>query len=95
MRRTIWSPQAADDLSDALDYLVERDPQAAAKVAERVLEVVDRLAAGELHGPTQTLRSGDVVHSWPVPPFRLYNQRDDPALHIVRLYHQRRRPISE
>ena len=95
MRRTIWSPQAADDLTEALDYLVERNPQAAAKLAERVLALVDRLADGDLHGPAQTLRSGEVVHSWPVPPFRLYYQRDETMLSIVRHYHQRRRPISK
>jgi len=66
MRRTIGSPQAADDLADALDYLVERNPQAAAKLAERLLALVDRLGDGELHGPAQTLLSGKVVHSWPV-----------------------------
>jgi plasmid stabilization system protein ParE len=95
MRRTIWSPQAAEDLTEALDYLVERNPQAAAKLAERVLALVDRLAEGELHGPAQTLGSGEVVHSWPLPPFRLYYQSDATTLCIVRLYHQRRRPISK
>lgn len=95
MRPTIWSPQAADDLTNALGFLVERNPQAAAKLAERVLALVDRLADGEFHGPAQTLRSGEVVHSWPVPPFRLYYQHDDTTLHILRLYHQRRRPISK
>ncbi len=59
------------------------------------MELVDRLADGELHGPAQNLRSGEVVHSWPVPPCRLYYRRDETTLHIVRLYHQRRRPISK
>ena len=95
MRRVSWSPQAADDLVEALGYLVERNPQAAAMLAERVLALVERLAEGELHGPAQTLRSGEVVHSWPVPPFRLYYRRDATTLRIVRLYHQRRRPISK
>jgi hypothetical protein len=35
MTQTIWSPQAADDLTEALDYLLERNPQAAAKLASR------------------------------------------------------------
>jgi len=95
MKRTIWSPQAADDLTEAIDYLLERNPQAAAKLAERVFEVVDRLTAGELNGPRQTLQSGEVVHSWPVTPYRIYYQQDDSALFVVRLYHQRRQPISK
>ena len=40
------------------------------------------------------LRSGTLVRSWAVPPFRIYYQRHSGELLIVRVYHQTRRPIT-
>jgi hypothetical protein len=59
-----------------------------------VFAIIDRLTAGDFDGPEQTLRTGDVVRSWPVPPLRLYYRRRDDALWILRIYHQARRPIA-
>ena len=63
-------------------------------LGDRVLGVVKRLAAGRFEGQTQRLTTGEVVHSWPVPPFRIYYQRHPDELLIVRVYHQSRRPIA-
>ena len=41
---------------------------AALKLAEGVLAVIDRLAVEPLEGRAHTLRTGDVVRGWPVPP---------------------------
>jgi hypothetical protein len=57
MRRTIWSPQAADGLAEALDYLVKRNPQAAALLAQRVL-ALGRLASRILMPVTLARCSG-------------------------------------
>jgi hypothetical protein len=47
--------------------------------------VHDRLAAQEYEGPVSRLRSGAVVRSWPVPPFRIYHQRRPGEMLIVRV----------
>lgn len=40
------------------------------------------------------LRDGARVHGWPYPPFRVYYQRGADAFVIVRVYHQRREPMT-
>ena len=57
-------------------------------------QCIERLAAQEFEGPVSRLRSGAVVRSWAVPPFRIYYQRQPAELLIVRVYHQTRRPIT-
>jgi plasmid stabilization system protein ParE len=89
------SPEAADDWSAAIAYLLERNPSAAAKMADRIHSVMVRLAAGEFDGPEHQLRRGGArVRSWPVPPFRLYYRRDPDAFVVLRVYHSARRPIG-
>lgn len=39
-----YSPRAVADLASIADYLVERNPRAAAAVEHRIREAVDRLA---------------------------------------------------
>lgn len=89
----VWSPQAADDFDAAVSFLAERNPIAANKLATGVLELVERLAQEPLEGPEKVLTTGDVVRSWPYPPFRLFYRRVHDTFQVVRLYHQKRVPI--
>jgi plasmid stabilization system protein ParE len=88
-----FSPEAEEDLVAVVSYLAERNPAAARELGQRVFSVLDRLVAGEFEGIEQTLRSGDVVRSWPVPPVRIYYQRRGEGLWVLRIYHQARPPI--
>lgn len=88
-----FSPEAEEDLVAIVSYLAERNPVAARELGERIFAVLDRLSAREFDGIEQTLRSGDVVRSWPMPPVRIYYQRRGEAPWIVRIYHQARPPI--
>jgi plasmid stabilization system protein ParE len=92
--KIVWSPEAADDLDGAVEYLAQDSPAAAAKLGHGILALVDRLAAEPLDGPKHTLKNGQTVRGWPFPPFRVYYQRTDDALLIVRVYHQKREPIA-
>ena len=89
----VFAPEALEDLRSAIEYIAARNPQAAARLAERVLDVIERLAERDFEGPEQKLHSGEVVRSWPVAPFRVYYQRGSDALHVLRLYHQAREPL--
>ena len=67
---------------------------AAARLTDRVFQMIDRLAEGGLNGPEQVLRSGERVRSWPVPPLRIYYQRAADHFAVLRIYHQAREPIA-
>lgn len=87
----LFAPEAEADFAALIGYLAERNPSAAAKLGQRIFEVIDRLAAEEYQGPETALANGERVNSWPVPPFRIYYQRTPTGLWILRIYHQARR----
>jgi plasmid stabilization system protein ParE len=92
--KVTYTEDAVADLVEAISYLNDRNPTAAANLDTELSRCIDRLAAHEFDGPVSRLRSGDVVRSWAVPPFRIYYQRHSDELLIVRVYHQSRRPIT-
>ena len=92
--KVTYTEEAVADIVDAIVYLNERNPTAAAKLDADVARCTDRLADQEFDGPVSRLRSGAVVRSWGVPPFRIYYQRQPDELLILRVYHQKRRPIT-
>jgi plasmid stabilization system protein ParE len=54
----VWSPQAVDDVAAAVDYLVERHADdAARKLVDRVTTLVERLAVEPIEGPEHVLRA--------------------------------------
>jgi len=88
-----YAEEAIADILDAIAYLTERNPTAASHLDADLAACIEHLAAGEFEGPLSRLRSGSLVRSWPVPPFRIYYQRQPGELLILRVYHQTRRPI--
>jgi len=92
--KIIWSPEAADDFESAVTYLVGVNPAAARRLVASVLGLIEWLAVEPVLGPSHVLKNGDVVHGWPLKPFRVYYQRDSASFRVVRIYHQRREPIT-
>ena len=93
--KIVWSPEAGDDLETAVQYLAERNAAAASRVAMGILGLIERLAVEPIDGPEHALTSGQRVRGWPYPPFRVYYQRKDEVLIVLRIYHQRRLPIAQ
>jgi plasmid stabilization system protein ParE len=91
--KVVLTADAEQDLEAAVSHLLERNPQAAAVLIEKVFDVAQRLAEGMFDGPWQVLSDGRPVQSWPVSPYRLFYQRSKHALTIMRVYHQSRRPL--
>jgi plasmid stabilization system protein ParE len=89
-----YTEEAVADIVEAITYLNERSPIAAAKLDADIAGCIERLADREFEGPVSRLRSGAVVRSWGVPPFRICYQRQTDELVILRVYHQARRPIT-
>ena len=92
--KVTYTEESIADIVEAITFINERKPTAAAKLDEEMTRCIERLAAREFDGPVSRLRSGAVVRSWGVPPFRIYHQRHPDELLIVRVYHQARRPIT-
>ena len=92
--KVTYTEEAVADIVDAIIYLNERNPAVAAKLDRDVARCIERLADRQFEGPVSRLRSGAVVRSWGVPPFRIYYQRHHEELLILRVYHQKRRPIT-
>jgi plasmid stabilization system protein ParE len=92
--KVTYTEEAVADIVEAITYLNERNPTAAAKLDADIARCIERLADREFEGPVSRLRSGAVVRSWGVPPFRIYYQRHPEGLLILRIYHQERRPIT-
>ena len=91
--RIVVASEARDDLAAAVGYIAKDNPAAAARFVERIREVVMLLAEGGLDGLRSRFRSGLEVRSWPVPPFRIFYRRETDKLHVLRIYHQSRRPL--
>ena len=85
-----YAEEAIADILDAIAYLNERNPAAALNLDTDLASCIERLAAGEFEGPLSRLRSSSLVRSWPVPPFRIYYQRQPAELRILRVYHHSR-----
>jgi plasmid stabilization system protein ParE len=92
--RIIYTEEAVADIIEAITYLNERNPTAGAKLNAEIERCIERLADREFEGPVSRLRSGVIVRSWGVPPFRIYYQRHPDELLILRVYHQARTPIT-
>ena len=89
-----YTEEAVADIVEAITYLNARNPTAAANLDADITRCIARLADREFEGPVSRLRSGAVVRSWGVAPFRIYYRRHPDELLIVRVYHQARRPIT-
>ena len=92
--KVTYTEEAVADIVEAITYLNERNPTAAANLDAEIAQCIERLAAHEFDGPVSRLRSGAHVRSWAVPPFRIYYQRHSEELLVVRIYHQARKAIT-
>jgi plasmid stabilization system protein ParE len=87
-------PRAVADLDRWIARIRLDNARAAETFAAEVFSTIESLAAGAFEGPETSLHTGQVVRSWPVPPLRIYYQRQNGDLVVLRIYHQGRRPIS-
>jgi plasmid stabilization system protein ParE len=89
--KVTYTDEALADIVQAITDLDERNPTAASKLDADITRCIERSADREFEGPVSRLRSGAVVRSWSIPPFRIYYQRHPGELLTVRVHHQARR----
>lgn len=87
MSAYVFTRSAKRDLAEATGYVTKA-------IAERILQAVERLARREFEGPSVKLVTGAIVHVWPVPPFRIYYERNEAGMTVLRVYHSAREPIE-
>jgi hypothetical protein len=92
--RIRFAKQAAKDLDAAIAFWRERRPDLPFTLVDDVITLAGQIAKGEFEGPELTLKTGLIVRSWPLPPYRVYYRRRDGVLEVLRVYHQARRPIA-
>lgn len=92
--RLIITVPAQRDLAQAYELISVDSPAAAERVLDRLVDLFEQLAAGELKGPEVRLRGGQVAHRWSSPPYRIYYRRTARRTVIMRVHHQARRPIE-
>ena len=94
--KVTYTDEAIADILDAITYLMQRSPAAAASLDADINTCIERLASRQSDGRVSRLhRSAAVVQSWAVPPSRIdYPRHRDELPLIVRVYHQARRPIT-
>jgi plasmid stabilization system protein ParE len=90
----VFAPQAEQDLVSAVEFLVRRNPDAAARFSVNVLAAVEMLASTPVDGPLHRLSTGEECRSWPVPPARIFYSRTGDTLTVLRVYHHSRAPIA-
>lgn len=91
----IVSQRAGRDLQEAHAWIARDNPQAAARVIERLFEVMERLEQRELTGPRVRILGNRLTRRSSVPPFRIYYRERGDEIEIIRVYHQARRPIEQ
>jgi hypothetical protein len=89
-----FAKQAAKDLDAAKTFWRERRPDVVCTIVEDVIALAEKLSNKEFEGPELRLKSGLIVRSWPMPPYRVFYRRREDVLEILRVYHQARRPIT-
>ena len=73
--KVTYTEEAVADVVDAITYLHERNPTAAANLDTEIAQCIERLAAQEFDGPISRLRTGALVRRWAVAPFHVCCQR--------------------
>lgn len=91
----VLAPEAVEDLSGCVAYLATRNSIAANRLVDRVFQMIEQLAEGGIDGIKQTLKSGEEVRSWPIPPLRIYYRREASRLVVLRIYNLKRSPLTK
>lgn len=88
--RVIWLPSARRQRESAIDYIAERDPQAAIGVLDRVIESAARLADHPYIGrPGLVPNTRELVVS---PYVLVYDVSEDAARILAVYHHKQQRP---
>jgi toxin ParE1/3/4 len=88
----IWTQTAVEDLKEIVQYIAFDDPDAAAKLAERIIRCIEN--AGKLPFSNRIVpeKSDESVRESILKPYRLiyHIDSDRSVIHILRIWHAAR-----
>lgn len=87
--------RAKADLIEIRQYIARDNRLAAKREITRIKEAINLLATATVDGRKVSLQNGNIVHVWLISSYRLYYWRAAKELHVLRVYHQARRPIEQ
>jgi toxin ParE1/3/4 len=89
--KIVWSPEAASDLAALRAFIAREDPQAARRMALRILDRVETTLSKhpEIGRPGRVSGTRELVvpHTPYIAPYRIR----DGAIEIIRVFHAARR----
>ena len=88
----IWSEAAVEDLKEIVQYIALDDPEAAERLAERILSCVERASEWPFSNRGVPEKAEESVRETILRPYRVVYQVDVDrnAIHVLRVWHAAR-----
>jgi len=87
--KVYWSELASVQLDEAMTYIAQDRPAAAARWLEHLLESAESLAEFPDSGPVADEAKRDDIRELIVSPYRIIYRRDPSAVYITMVLHER------
>lgn len=90
--RIVWSQQAVEDLRQIVQFIALADAAAAAGLADRILNHIERAAELPFSNRAVPEKADESIRKVILRPYRIIYQVDDrrDAVHILRIWHAAR-----
>lgn len=88
----VWSQTAAEDLKGIVQYIALDDPDAAAKLADRIIQRIETASEFPFSNRTVPEKSQESIREAILKPYRIiyYVDADRSVIHILRIWHAAR-----
>jgi toxin ParE1/3/4 len=90
--QVIWSRTAVEDLRQIVQFIALDDPDAAADLADHILNRIERAAEFPLSNRSVPEKTEESIREIILRPYRIVYRVDDrrEAIHVVRVWHSAR-----
>ena len=90
--KVIWDDEALEELGQAVRYIAQKNPSAARKIGEMILQKAGSLGAFPQLGKVFRKLNREDVRETPIPPYRIiYHVKDlERSVRILRVWHSAR-----
>ena len=89
----IWTQTAAEDLKEIVQYIALDDPDAAAKLADRIIICIENASKFPFSNRSVPEKNEEFIRESIIKPYRIIYQTDTnrDVIHILRIWHAARR----
>jgi toxin ParE1/3/4 len=90
--KIIWTQTAAEDLKEIVQYIALDDPDAAAKLAERIITCIENASNLPFSNRSVPEKGEESIRESILKPYRIIYQTDAhrEVLHVLRIWHAAR-----